>query len=247
MKRFALALAAVVSLAVSANAADVARPRYAAPAYNAAAFNWTGFYAGLNVGHASSTYEDNYTSGSYTNDLSMAAKGWQYEVDAMYLHQFANHFVLGAKTAFNFGGGTGSQTVDNCPGCGIFGYSDTTTTTVKKKWSGSTEAILGYSMMNDKLLAYGGIGVDYGKFQVDSVENWSGFGYSGSYTNSATSYGAGLVWEVGLMYSINSNLIAKAFYRDSNYNIDSHDYGAYATASTKYHDKAVFAGLSYKF
>jgi outer membrane immunogenic protein len=53
MKKFLLSTVALVALGASASAADLA-PRYTkAPAMVDAAYNWTGFYAGLNAGAAS--------------------------------------------------------------------------------------------------------------------------------------------------------------------------------------------------
>jgi outer membrane immunogenic protein len=53
MKKFLLSTVALVALGAGASAADLA-PRYTkAPTMVDAAYNWTGFYAGLNVGAAS--------------------------------------------------------------------------------------------------------------------------------------------------------------------------------------------------
>ena len=53
MKKFLLGTVALMALGASASAADLA-PRYTkAPAMLDAAYNWTGFYAGLNAGAAS--------------------------------------------------------------------------------------------------------------------------------------------------------------------------------------------------
>ena len=49
MKKFLLGSVALITLGASASAADLA-PRYTkAPAMVDAAYNWTGFYAGLNI------------------------------------------------------------------------------------------------------------------------------------------------------------------------------------------------------
>ena len=53
MKKFLLGTVALMALGASASAADLA-PRYTkAPAMLDAAYNWTGFYIGLNAGAAS--------------------------------------------------------------------------------------------------------------------------------------------------------------------------------------------------
>jgi len=64
MKKFLLGSVALITLGASASAADLA-PRYTkAPAMVDAAYNWTGFYAGLNIGAAST--DGNLTAVSNT-------------------------------------------------------------------------------------------------------------------------------------------------------------------------------------
>ena len=244
MKRVIMAAvlaASTLAFGSAAYAADMPyKPMSVAPAYN----SWTGFYIGVNAGPHSSSYGQHYVSGSYFSDTSMDFKGWQYEVEALYLHQFRNNFVVGAKTAIGFGGGSGTHSANNCIGC--VGYTDTTDTGVKVRWIGSTQAILGYSFMDDKLLAYVGGGLAYGQFQTTSVENWSGFGYSGSYSTTDNTWNVGRALEVGAMYRITDNLVAKVFYRDTQVNLNTHS-DTYSALSTKYHDQAVLAGISWKF
>ena len=62
MKKLVLGVAALVAMASSALAADLApRPYTKAPAVVAAVYNWTGFYVGGNVGGAWQQADSTYT------------------------------------------------------------------------------------------------------------------------------------------------------------------------------------------
>ncbi|MFG1377143.1 outer membrane protein [Xanthobacter autotrophicus] len=144
-------LLAGVVLAAPAVAADLSG-RYPAPYVQpVAAFTWTGFYIGANAG---------YGWGSTVNsDPGGFIGGFQ----AGYNFQFANPFVLGIETDFNFSGlSAGGYSLD---------------------YLGTVRARLGWSF--DRVLVYGTGGFAYGQSSLDVL------GLSSSSTQTGWTIGAG--------------------------------------------------------
>lgn len=245
---FAFALAATLAistLAMPASAADMSSYK---PGYSnyTPAFSWTGFYLGANVGSSSSKYNQtvDYSSGPST-DTSMSGKGIKFEIDAMALYQFQSGIVAGMKATLGTGGGSGSRTDDLCGG-GCFGFTDTATTTVKQMWGGTAQAVLGYGLLNNSLLLYGGAGVGFGQHKVNYTETFSGFGFTSTYRNEMTSAGVGPVFELGAMYRVTDNVVARAFYRHTDLSLNTQS-DSFSKMSTKYTDNLLGLGLSVKF
>ena len=98
MRKFILTTFAAPALFVSsAIAADLPRRSYAPspqPSYSApvqTAYNWTGFYAGVNAGYAWGSFGD-------VGNVSFGKpSGFTLGGTAGYNHQFNNGFVLGAE------------------------------------------------------------------------------------------------------------------------------------------------------
>ncbi len=251
MKRVVLALAALSMFAalVPATAADMSNYKPRSSYGYAPAFSWTGFYLGANIGSSSSKYNqtNDYAYGPST-DTSMSGKGLKYELDAMALYQFQSGIVAGVKATIGTGagGGTASQTTDLCQTCGAWGFTDTAETTVKQLWGGTAQAVLGYSLFNNSLLLYGGAGVGFGQHKLTYKETFSGWGYTSSYNNEMTSAGVGPVFELGAMYRLTDNVVARAFYRHTDLKLSSQS-DLYSKTSTNYRDNTVGLGLSFKF
>lgn len=66
-KSFAIAIAATIVAAVSAHAADIARPVYKAPPVVVPMYDWSGFYIGINGGWGRADYDHNFNIAGHYN------------------------------------------------------------------------------------------------------------------------------------------------------------------------------------
>jgi outer membrane immunogenic protein len=138
----AMTLAAAVAVSGAAIAADLPggpRPYYA-PAHSYGGYNWTGFYAGGNIG---------YTWGSISNSgaspygvLGGAQAGYNWQ-----------------SGAFVFGGETDIQASDAHDTFAPYKFSN--------PWFGTLRGRAGYAFNN--ILFYGTAGLAYGDLSVDSA------------------------------------------------------------------------------
>lgn len=100
MKKISLIAVAGILSTTSAFAADLysAQPSSSAPAYSASSFDWSGFYAGVNLGYGWSEYElDDGVVAVTIDDIDGILGGAQVG----YNHDFGG-FVLGAEADFQF-------------------------------------------------------------------------------------------------------------------------------------------------
>jgi outer membrane immunogenic protein len=114
MNKLMLAGAALLTLAGSAMAADMA-PVYKAPIYKAPpppVWSWDGFYIGGNVGYSWANWDSNSTVGSnfptggtaFTNTASPKVDGWLAGVQAGRNWQVAPQWVVGVEGDFQWTG-----------------------------------------------------------------------------------------------------------------------------------------------
>jgi len=169
MKRFILAGLGLLALASTASAADLPRQQmpYKAPAY-VSAFNWTGFYLGINGGGA--------WANSDWNGFGVNSKpsGGMFGVTAGYNWQGAGSpWVFGLEGDVDWSGVSGSSA------CGA------TTCETKNTWFGTGRGRIGYAV--DRVMPYLTGGLAFGNIQA----NRSGFG-SASTTNAGWTIGAGV-------------------------------------------------------
>ncbi len=154
MKRISLALIAVAAAAGTAFAADLPRGQmsYSSPA-PANIYNWSGFYAGANLG-----YEWGKVSNSSTNPAGVAGGlqggyNWQN-----------GHFVFGGETDIQ-----------------VSGADDTFAPwKFSNPWFGTLRARGGYAMSN--ILVYATLGLAYGDVKVETGaldENKTQIGWTG--------------------------------------------------------------------
>jgi len=150
MKKLLLATSALVAFAAGAQAADLGAPRMPiAAAVVAPAFNWTGFYAGAQVGYGwGRTRYDLDVPPTVGSGVPFNVNGFFGGVHLGYLWQF-NQAVLGIETDLELTGARGND--------GGFGG---TTDTVNRRWQGSTRLIAGVAV--DKALFYATGGLAYG-------------------------------------------------------------------------------------
>lgn len=168
MKTVVLALAAAIGLSTAANAADM--PVKARPAPPVAAFNWTGFYIGGNVGWArtDATY-DSYVvtpqgfapaSVVFVNamaDGTSRNNGWTGGVQAGYNWQGASPFVLGVEADINaLSAQTSLTAVGTTPGGTVI---TNFTNSMDPKWIATFRGRLGYTFNMSLLYVTGGLAV----------------------------------------------------------------------------------------
>jgi len=181
MKRIvgaASTLAAAVAAAASANAADIAAP---------AAYDWSGFYAGVNAGAAmdSSSLSYWYDREDFVTDETTKLPGLSGEMDSDqtaftgggilgYNHQI-DRIVLGVEADFNYLGLTYDAsspksfdivTPGQAPDINAINTDDLS---YEMNWFGTLRGRLGYAF--DNMMIYGTGGLAYGNVSVDhSVE-----------------------------------------------------------------------------
>lgn len=130
MKRVLLAGVGVLALTAAASAADLTQEPAPAPVVVApAAFDWTGFYAGVHVGGAWGDFStDVWDSafGSTKGAIGGVQAGFNYQI---------NQIVLGAQTDFGYTNQTSGQAL-------VDGYG----ANVKMNWLGSTTVRAGYAI-----------------------------------------------------------------------------------------------------
>jgi outer membrane immunogenic protein len=160
MKKILLATAAAVALMTTnaANAADMGVPvkgRALEPAWN-----WSGFYAGLNAGYARGTTVWNDLDASFTLGgtlLNESTNGFIGGGQVGYNWQF-RHAVVGVETDFNYL--SLKQTTgffDNVPGSGFAKFALTDAV----RWLGTVRGRAGLAL--DNVLIYLTAGLAYGR------------------------------------------------------------------------------------
>jgi outer membrane immunogenic protein len=206
-------LGAGLLAAGSAFAADLDVPVVKAPVYKAlpSAYDWSGFYLGVNAGY--SFGESNGANVSGFSDptggfglgpalaagaipvTSYSSSGFLGGGQVGYNWQIARTWVFGVETDFAGGNVNGSGTVVAQPAGFV---QNVATTTQKLDWLGTTRARLGYAA--DNVLFYGTGGVAYG--QVENSLNLtlpaSGVSLFGSDSGTQVGWAAGAGVEYGL-------------------------------------------------
>jgi outer membrane immunogenic protein len=182
MKKFLLASVVIISASTAAMAADLAAP---VPV----AYDWSGFYLGLNAGAAwnnSSVEIDNGTVFSLDDDGAAFTGG----VEAGYNWQM-DSFVMGVETDFNYLGFHEDQDF------GVLASLD-----IKENWFGTVRGRLGWAA--DNLLLYGTGGLAYGNAKVEAC--------IGAVCNSESNVNWGWTVGGGAQYAFNQNWILGAEY-----------------------------------
>ena len=159
MKRVFLSGVALAALMGSASAADLPRrPPIAAPIAVPLAYNWTGFYAGINGGGGWGT--------SSMDPIDLKPQGGVFGGQAGYNWQ-SGQFVWGAETDIQWSGIEASGTCRGGLSC-----------EVKNEWFGTVRGRLGYAGW-DRWLVYGTGGFAYGDVTAD-VTNFRGVNNTGT-------------------------------------------------------------------
>jgi outer membrane immunogenic protein len=187
MKRVILACVGVLALGGTAAAADLPPagpvPYYKAPAY-APAYNWSGFYLGINGGGGWGRSDWTTTGGFNTSGgLVGGTIGYNYQI---------NQAVLGVEGDIDWADINGSVTTAGCPAA-------TATCTTGDNWLSTVRGRLGYAA--DRFMPYVTGGAAFGDI------NASGPGLAG---NDTTNVG----WTLGggIEFAIAGHWTAKAEY-----------------------------------
>lgn len=238
MKTFLIAAAAVLG-ATAVHAADIsARPITKAPPLSPA-YNWTGFYAGVNVGYGfgdqtasfvggdplirALTAGTGFGTGTPVPPASYDLKGITGGVQLGYNAQIAPQWVAGIEADFN--GLDFNNTASSAFGFGIIAAGNTLVATQKADWFGTLRGRIGW-LPTDTLLVYGTGGLAYGQVKETLVFNQNGagggdgqgFGYqcNGTGANcmvgSSSRIGVGYTVGAGLEYAISRNFTLRAEY-----------------------------------
>jgi outer membrane immunogenic protein len=209
MRRFIPAGLVLCALTVPTAAADM-------PAYNRAPvpiFNWTGIYAGGDIGIASTT------SNAVWNPISTSAipfgvmqvgsgtGGASFAGGAVvgYNWQFANAWVAGVEvdwTGMKAGSGLTQPWLANTGGVVPGGF---TTLSSELEWTASVLGRLGY-LIRPSFLEYGTVGVAWGNIQyrANSINTASGYATGAAFSNTETGWvgGVGFEWSPFASYGL---------------------------------------------
>jgi outer membrane immunogenic protein len=212
--------AAMLSLPLGAQAADLVRPTYKAPAYVApVAANWTGFYVGLNGGYAfgSSDWDSPAVSPDPTGYLVGGTLGYNFQTGLW---------------VWGFEGDIDWADISDDPTCGAG------TCKTSLDWFGTARARIGYAGWNNWLPYITG-----GAAFADVKASNSNLGTSGSSTQIGWTAG------LGVEYAFRSNWSAKLeyLYADLGSFDCGTSCSAITPDNVSYKTNIVRAGLNYRF
>ncbi|WP_448955007.1 outer membrane protein [Labrys neptuniae] len=222
-----LAFAAILLTSTSAFAADLA-PRNIEPAapIESHVYNWTGFYAGLDLGASIGHGEIHYP---YIGNRKYNGAGFLGGAHLGYNAQFSGNIVVGLETDLMYSSFSKKKTFNE--------DGDIFRDRLQNQWQGSTRARLGYAF--DNILPYVTAGVAYGGVKT-SIANW------GSKSQSRVGWTAG----AGVEYAIDQNWIIRGEVRYvdlGNKNVHVNDEFGRNNRKVKFNATDLTVGVSYKF
>lgn len=223
----AAVLAALLSTASVAYAADVVAPEEPAPIVETPIFSWTGAYIGIvggyNWGKTDWTFTDTGDNADFdTNGGSIGGTvGYNY--------QLPNNIVLGLEADVSWSGADGSVT---CPNPAFSCDSEV-------NWYGTVRPRLGYAY--DRFLPYITGGAAFGNVELTTRDTVTGDSVSDDQTRFGWAAG------VGLEYAFTDQLTAKVEYLHIDLGKDDYTLSGGAPAEAKWKSDGVRIGLNYKF
>lgn len=268
----AVSLAALIT--TSAQAADLAaRPYTKAPAYLAPVYNWTGFYAGANVGYGWGSRSGELTGNSPRLDLAVSTDffprsfgnkndgvlaggqiGYNYQV---------NQYVVGLEADIQWANQR-SSTFQTRPTeflGGTFLADHTQTSSDQLKWFGTVRARAGFTP-TDTLLLYVTGGLAYGETDSSAINAFPGLpnippivvgrpAYSNvasvSDTRVGWAAGAGVEWMFAANWSVKAEYLHVDLGSTSLTLVDRFVATQTLTYDYRHQQDAVRLGLNYKF
>lgn len=174
---FAAVVGCTCLTATSALAADIARPVYKAAPISTA-YNWTGWYAGLNAGYgwndATTSFTDDGGASNIVLDNTFDPGGPRTQkLDPSgfigggqfgYNWQFNNQWVAGLETDLQYSAVKGDAFITPTPG----GVTYSLTSRQDLEWFGTVRARLGF-LLTERLMAYGTGGLAYGETKASAT------------------------------------------------------------------------------
>lgn len=225
MKKYIAAVVAASTLAFAGSvfAADLPAHDYspqapAAPyAPDISAYNWTGFYAGLNGGLTTGGFTSGGSSliGSATGGAIGGTLGYNYQI---------NQFVIGAEGDYDFQRLSATRTI------GASTYRG------QVSQLGTARLRLGYALNQALLYVTGGLAMGYEHYNV-----------AGPVTGSASGFHAGTAFGAGIEYAFTQNISAKAEYMYTHLNPATEFGGTAAAVRSGVGLSNIRFGLNYKF
>lgn len=219
-----IAVAAVLAVsAVSANAADLAaRPYTKAPAMvEAAAYNWSGFYAGVNAGGAfDDTRETVSPTGLFLTEPFAPSNPLRTDTSTFDRAHFTgggqigynwqtDRWVFGIEADANYLDGRSTVSTNRvlaAPLVGSFIHSET----VRMEWFGTVRGRVGMAVSPGFML-YGTGGLAYGRVRSSTnlLFTSAGDGYSGSADSTRTGWtaGGGGEWKFSNQWSVKAEYL----------------------------------------
>lgn len=235
MKRFVLA-ASVLAAASAANAADMPAkaPVYKAPLISA--YDWTGFYLGVNAGIGASQTTASTPSDPFTGSsaLDRAGAGFTGGVQGGFNWQFAPHWVAGIEGDIGYLGVNRSS----------LDWNDAVAVGIKTDWYGTLRGRFGYANGSTLFYATGGGAFVAVRNNFDDLSSSS----NASKSEIATGWTAG----GGIETALGGNWSAKTeyLYIDAGRQDFSNTITGFANIATAHFDNRfhIFRyGLNYKF
>lgn len=212
---------------------------FAIPA--AAQTNWTGFHAGVNIGHSSGGVDETPDYGLAHQSMSGNVFGAQLGYD----YQFpGTKLVLGLETDLQKSSASGNRFTNFCTGC-TGGYSDASTTKTQLDWFGTTRIRAGYAV--GKFLPYVTGGIAYGRVKTSMNETYTDpyFG-SSSWHNENTQAGLGYAVGAGVEWAAMRNMSIRAEYLRTRFEV-SKQVNSYSSSELGLTNNIVRLGVNYRF
>jgi outer membrane immunogenic protein len=230
-------------------------------------YDWTGFYAGLNLGYSWGRSWTSYTGTSLIPGGAIAPFSTSQNMDGIlgggqigYNWQFNRNWLFGLEADIQGTGQRGTATLPTVSGTfgvvALFPYTTTATLSQKLPWFGTVRARLGFEP-SDHWLLYATGGLAYG--EVDSTYTVStttvGGGGPATTTAAASSNSTRAGWTIGAgsEWALSGQWTAKVEYLYIDLGHDSTSFtggsGAYSSLAGSSHvtDNILRVGLNYRF
>lgn len=275
MKQFLVAACLVASIAASAQAADLApRPYTKAPAYVAPIYNWTGFYAGANVGYGWGGRSGNVTGNSA--NLNGSVGPLEFYTDAFgnkndgvfgggqigYNYQ-VSQYVFGLETDIQWADQRSNTFLSRpTPFLGNSFLADhTQSASDRVKWFGTVRARAGFTPVSTLLLYVTG-GLAYGETESSVTNTFPALpnvfpivtgrpAYANAGSVSGTSVGwaagAGAEWMFAANWSVKAEYLHVDLGSTSLTLVDRFDPTTFQTYGFRHQQDTVRVGINYKF
>jgi len=251
MKHALLTAAAASVLALGVGAAQAADLTYEpAPVVVApAAFNWSGFYAGVHAGYGWGSEDDNQSNlfGDGEIDVTPPPTADSFDMDGFIggVHAGYNwqmdQFVFGVEGDLDYSNIKGSEGyagyVTNFGGDYVEGNLE-----MKSQWQASLRARAGYAFDNFLVYGTGGIAFADGKLSSNGYDFDAGSNFGSDDSNTHVGWTLG----VGAEYAFTPNWIARAELRYSDFGNKTYQL-LEGPVDVDWTQTAVTVGLSYKF